>query len=606
MLEEPFFETVGGRSLPMIIEDVVWGVDIGRSSLKTIRMHKLRDTVEITGLDVIDYFGSSEEQPSSAEIRQALAQFKLRNKVKATDIISVAVPGYAAFTRFIKLPPVDDKKIGDVVKYEAAQQIPFPLSDVIWGYQKVEREYAVGEEIEVGIFAIREEIVNNLLADFNAAKLHVDVLTIAPLALFNFTRFEMDIPDNAIVVDIGADHTDLLVIEGGKFNVRNLPLAGNDITKRLVEEFEITFLEAEKLKMKASQSKQSDKLFAVMQPVLRDFVGEILRSLSFYKSESKQMVLLGNATKLEGLATFFASNLDMKINRFFDIMHMELAHDVDITILQEHLPSFGVAMGLAIQALGKGPHQVNLIPSKLAKVRQIERKQPIFIAAAALLLLLILFSYMSSSGRIETLETTYNKSKKLLDELQDIQKEQEKLEALQGTQSKIVDLVEFARRRNLPIEIINNINRAVPDSQPLIPAPLMGKWPKDLFPPFPDADMDLVNRDKVWLIEFETGEYAEERPEGKPVEGLSIKLTAAVVADQTDTQTDMRLKQIFVDKVAEMFGLNSDDILELPPDKRILSLLPESNLASRPDGSNQTYYKFILKWKVPFQKENAK
>jgi type IV pilus assembly protein PilM len=516
-------------------------------------------------------------------------------------VIAVAVPGYAAFTRFIKLPPVEDKKIADVVKYEAAQQIPFPLNDVIWGFQKVERDYAPAEEIDVGIFAIREEIVRNFLADFDAAKLHVDVITIAPLSLFNFARYEMDIPDEAVVVDIGADHTDLVVIEGGKFHVRNLPLAGNDITKRLKDEFDITFAEAEKLKIKAAQSKQSDKLFAVMQPVLRDFVGEIMRSLSFYKSSARQMVLLGNATRLEGLAKYFASNLDMKINRFFDIVHMELEHEVDINLLQEHLPSFGVAMGLALQGLGKGPSNINLIPQKLYKARQIERKQPMFIIAAVLLFLLILFMYLSGSSQEKTLADSLRSSEAVLKDIRDVEKKLNGLPDLNVVQEKSLDLVEFTKRRNMPIEIINKINLAVPENLPFIPDTIRDKFNDEIFPPYPEAEMDLANREKVWLLKLEMN-----RVGGPPAEGIEVVLTAAVVADETDTETDDRLKRIFAEKLAQQFGHKTEDILELPPDRRIKSLTLDRTDSQKPDGSNQTYYKFNLKWTVPLPKREAK
>jgi type IV pilus assembly protein PilM len=583
----------------MLAEDVAWGVDIGRSSLKAVRMRRMRDTVQINGVDIVDYYGSPDEQPSSAEIRQALAQFRQRNKIKATDMVAVAVPGYAAFTRFIKLPPVDDKKIADVVKYEAAQQIPFPLSDVVWGFQKVERQYEPGEEIDVGIFAIREEIVRNYIADFDAAKLHVDVITIAPLSLYNFARYEMDIPDDAVVVDIGADHTDLVVIEGGQFHVRNLALAGNDITKRLSEEFDITFLEAEKLKIKAAQSKQADKLFAVMQPVLRDFTGEIMRSLSFYKSRAKQMVLLGNATKLEGLAKFFASKLDVKINRFFDIVHMELDHDVDLTLLQEHLPSLGVTMGLALQALGKGPSSANLIPQKLYKQRQIERKQPMFILAASLLFLLVLFMYFSASSQSSTLDAALKETGQVIDANKKMQKRFKKLKNHAAVQKKALELIEFARRRNVPIEVINKINQAVPTDLGLIPDRLKGKFrDQGLFPPFPDSEMDRVNRDKVWLLGLDANAVNEPKEKA----GLEIVLTAAVVAEGGEMATVERLNGIFVQNLAKEFGVSPESIRVPVEDAGIRSLTLDKKHDQNPDGSNQSYYKFRLKWTVPFEK----
>ncbi len=587
----------------MLVEDVAWGVDIGRSSLKAVRMRRMRDTVQIDGVDIVDYYGSPDEQPSSAEIRQALAQFKQRNKIKATDMVAVAVPGYAAFTRFIKLPPVDDKKIADVVKYEAAQQIPFPLNDVVWGFQKVERQYEPGEEIDVGIYAIREEIVRNYLADFDAAKLHVDVITIAPLALYNFARYEMDIPDEAVVVDIGADHTDLIVIEGGKFHVRNLALAGNDITKRLSEEFDITFLEAEKLKIKAAQSKQADKLFAVMQPVLRDFAAEIMRSLSFYKSRAKQMVLLGNATKLEGLAKFFASNLDVKINRFFDIVHMELDHDVELSLLQEHLPSLGVTMGLALQALGRGPSKTNLIPQKLYKQRQIERKQPMFILAASLLFLLVLFMYFSASSQYGVLDDTLKETGQVLDNSKKMQKSFKKLKGHSDIQKKALELVEFARHRNVPIEVINKLNQAVPPNLDAIPDSLRNVFRDEgLFPPYPDSEMDRANRDKVWLLELDVNTVSEPRDKA----GLEVVLTAAVIAEGGEMATVERLNRIFAQNLAKEFEVSPETIRVPVEEPSIRSLTLDKKYDQTPDGSNQSYYKFQLKWTVPFKKAAEK
>jgi len=39
--------------------------------------------------------------------------------------------------RFVKLPPVEAKKFAEIVKFEAKQQIPFPLDEVVWDFQKV-------------------------------------------------------------------------------------------------------------------------------------------------------------------------------------------------------------------------------------------------------------------------------------------------------------------------------------------------------------------------------------------------------------------------------------------------------------------------------------
>ena len=64
----------------------------------------------------------------------------------------MSVPGHAAFARFAKLPPVEPKKVPDIVKFEAMQQIPFPLDQVEWDYQTFVSPDS--PDVEVGIFAI--------------------------------------------------------------------------------------------------------------------------------------------------------------------------------------------------------------------------------------------------------------------------------------------------------------------------------------------------------------------------------------------------------------------------------------------------------------------
>ena len=54
-------------------------------------------------------------------------------------MVAISVPGQSGLARFVKLPPVEEKKITDIVKFEAKQQIPFPLDEVVWDYQRSAR-----------------------------------------------------------------------------------------------------------------------------------------------------------------------------------------------------------------------------------------------------------------------------------------------------------------------------------------------------------------------------------------------------------------------------------------------------------------------------------
>ncbi len=127
-------------------------------------------------------------QPGSDPVElvgDALKQFLSRNTVLG-DRVAVSVSGQAGLARFIKLPPLEAKKIPDLVRYEARQQIPFDLNDVVWDYQRmgggsVEEGFAL--DTEIGLFAMKRDAVFRALDPFLKLDIEVDVVQLTPLVL---------------------------------------------------------------------------------------------------------------------------------------------------------------------------------------------------------------------------------------------------------------------------------------------------------------------------------------------------------------------------------------------------------------------------------------
>ena len=155
----------------------VWGIDIGRCALKALRCRLDGDAVVADGFDYIEYpkLLSQPEADPVQLVKEALEQFLSRNSVKG-DKVAISVSGESGLARYFKPPPVDAKKIGDIVKYEAKQQIPFALEDVIWDYQRM----AGGQEVdgfvldsEIGLFAMKREAVTKALQPYDVAAIEV-------------------------------------------------------------------------------------------------------------------------------------------------------------------------------------------------------------------------------------------------------------------------------------------------------------------------------------------------------------------------------------------------------------------------------------------------
>src|SRR5262249_7343294 len=165
----------------------VWGIDLGQCALKALRLEEADGQVTATAFDYVEYpkiLSQPDAEPDQL-IREALTTFLSRNSLKG-DTVAIAVPGQNGLARFVQLPPVEEKKIADIVRFEAKQQIPFNLDEVVWDYQKIGAGNVVDGfalETEIGLFAMKRDMVNRYLSHFKDVGVEVHVVQMAPLAL---------------------------------------------------------------------------------------------------------------------------------------------------------------------------------------------------------------------------------------------------------------------------------------------------------------------------------------------------------------------------------------------------------------------------------------
>ncbi|HUW55565.1 MAG TPA: type IV pilus assembly protein PilM [Planctomycetota bacterium] len=390
---------------------VVWGVDIGQTALRAVKAAPAGDRIEILGFDSIEYEDilSAPDVDRDNAIQQALRTFLARNRVTRSDIVLACIPGQSALIRFIKLPPVEKKRVPDIVRYEAHQQIPFPLEEVVWDYKPLEKIYGPADQVEVGIFAMRRDIVHGFLSNLMVCGLDVDMLQLAPMALYNYVAY--DRPGGAegqIVIDMGAENTELLIYTGMSVWPRSLPVSGNDFTEAIMEKFKVPFGKAETLKRMAKQSKYSKQVYQAIEPVLRRLVEEVQRSIGYYKSINPGtritgILALGGSFKLPGLAKYLSENLHLPIQGLVEPQNFDMSIARNPRIFQESALSFGVALGLVVQGCGLAGMDISLLPQELLQRKIIARKKPWAAAVAACALLMFGTAWYSTWRKGEEL-----------------------------------------------------------------------------------------------------------------------------------------------------------------------------------------------------------
>src|SRR5262245_37303600 len=401
----------------------VWAIDIGQAALKALKVvpGETPEQVMAEAFDFIEYpkILSQPDADPDELVREALATFTDRNDLKGCRV-AISVPGQSGLVKFIKLPPVEKKRIPDIVKFEAKQQIPFALDEVVWAYQQIGTEDEVNEDdftmAEVGLFAMKRDQINRAILPFAVAGIEVDMVQMSPLALYNFIAFDQlkgsRSKDSVVLLDIGADNTDLIITDGNRIWQRNVPIGGNHFTRALTKELKLTFAKAEHLKRNATKAPDPRAIFTAMRGVFNDFASEVNRSIGFYLSinrtaKIRKVIGLGNGFKLPGLQKFLQQNLNQEVERLEGFERMVGEEVKAAPQFQDNLASFAVAYGLGIQGLNLGGLSTNLLPPEIERVRLVRAKKPWALAASALIMLGLTFLFALGDYRVLASVTTY-------------------------------------------------------------------------------------------------------------------------------------------------------------------------------------------------------
>jgi type IV pilus assembly protein PilM len=235
----------------MAKNQAVWALDIGQAALKALKLVPGARPGPGRGRGLRLRGISQDPQPARRRARGA-------DPRGAGDLPGTQRPegqqghcqraGPVGLVKFIKLPPVEKKRIPDIVKFEARQQIPFALEEVVWDYQQIGGDEEDGRRrrevpmAEVGLFAMKRDQIQRAILPFVAAGIEVDVVQLGPIALYNFIAFDRLRGNDAekaagsvVLLDIGADNTDLIITDGTRIWQRNVPIGGNHFTRALTK-----------------------------------------------------------------------------------------------------------------------------------------------------------------------------------------------------------------------------------------------------------------------------------------------------------------------------------------------------------------------------------
>jgi type IV pilus assembly protein PilM len=410
-------------------------VDFGAGSLKLAEF----EVNESGGLRLKNFaikpLGAEGAQDATREaiILKALQETLAEKGIRSKNV-NVCAPGFHVFSKFVKLPPVDAAKVTQIIQYEAQQNVPFPLAEVVWDYQILGS--AASGELEVLLVAIKSDVVEGLFRVAAQSKLRLNLCDASPAALCNAFRYNYgDLEDCTMLLDIGAKTSNLLFFEKGKVFSRSINLGANAITQDFANEAKLKFDEAEKIKVAegfvslgGAYEEPENPNQAAISKIARQFMTklhiQVNQTMQFYRGQQggsapQHLFLSGGASIMPYTAQFFAEKLNVPVEYFNPFRNVQIDPSVNLEELARVAHALGEVVGLGLRNLANCPVELNLMPDSTLRWQAFNQKKPYLVATVFSLVLVAFAVGFLFQKLAESKESEINDLEPVVEQVQD-------------------------------------------------------------------------------------------------------------------------------------------------------------------------------------------
>lgn len=380
-----------------------------------------------------------QESTREATLQKALQDLLATGGFQSKQV-NVCAPGFHVFSKFVKLPPVDTSKVTQIIQYEAQQNVPFPLEEVVWDYQILGA--APTGELEVLLVAIKSDIVEGLFRTAEGAGTKLSLVDVSPAALANAFRYNYgDLEGCSMLLDIGAKTSNLLFFEKETIYARGINIGANSITTDFGKESKMAWDQAEATKIEHGfvslggayeepDDPHQQAISKIARQVMTRLHIQVNQTIQFYRGQQggsapQRLFLSGGASTLPYTAQFFAEKLNLPVEYFNPLRNVQIDPGVNLEELARVGHQMGELVGLGLRNLAHCPVELNLMPRSALQGQTFAARKPYFIAMMACLVA-ILFAFGFFYDRIA--KDKQAAKEKLLPQLQTLTTTQQKLE----------------------------------------------------------------------------------------------------------------------------------------------------------------------------------
>ena len=353
------------------------GIDIGTTGIRMVQLKIDNEEIELENYaytETKEYMEILSNGRKTADVKMSNTEIlnDLLKIIKEAGITArktaISIPISSAFSSAMTLPDIPENEINEAVNYEARQQIPLPINEVIFGWSIInkgegekksdDKNQKQIKKINVLLIAIPKEITEQYTDIIKKTNLKLIALETESFSLAR--SLAKDNKGPSMIVDIGNKTTSIIIVENGSVSEsHSIPgSGGEEITKMISHGFNIDFNRAEALKRDVGLTFNGPKkrVSEIALPIIGIIISEIEKANDSYfnknKTRIKKIIISGSSASLPGLIEY----LSKKLNTEVEIANpwKNITYDRALSKeLKKISTSFSVAVGLAMRGLEK-------------------------------------------------------------------------------------------------------------------------------------------------------------------------------------------------------------------------------------------------------------
>lgn len=346
--------------MTMFAASEITGLDIGSRYIKAVQLKKMRSGYELQLFDTLPIPPDLIVEGTiidAIRLTESLKEFIQKARIKSNDAV-IALSGHSSvIIKRISLPEMSEEELGESIKFEAEQYIPFAIEDVNLDFQILGPREEPGN-MDVMLVAVKKDVINDYVTVIREAGINPVIVDVNTFALENIysLNYETERDINIALINIGANSINMNIVRDGLSVFARDSSAGSHIhTEALQKEFNLGYEEAERLKKGETLEKVTpEEAHIVLRSASERIISEVSKALDFFrtsytKTSIKEIILSGGCALVKDFPSQLSENTGIAVQLADPFRNLKIPKKFDAAYLKELAPIASVAAGLALR-----------------------------------------------------------------------------------------------------------------------------------------------------------------------------------------------------------------------------------------------------------------